>query len=308
MRTRTAHDPPDRKVDSVCPYCGVGCQITYNIKAEKIVSVDGRDGPANHARLCVKGRFGLDYVHHPQRLTKPLVRKPGVPKRADDQIDLRLDPLRAAGTRRSDLPPVAVRDPTAAGAGGFGRGKRTSYLFETGAHGFGTKCRSLPVCRLVGRPARRIGSGAVTAPSLPRGECIIVITPIDRQSPVASFIKMAKRAELIVMDPRFSGLTRHAWKHLRFKPGTYVPMLNAMIHTIIEEGLIDQQYVDGVTEGFAALKQAVKDFTPEKMAPLCGVDAGTLRLVARTYAKSRASIIFWGMGISQHCGPTMPVA
>ena len=74
----------DRKVDSVCPFCGVGCLLTYNVKDEKIVSVDGRDGPANHGRLCVKGRFGFDYAHHPQRLTKPLIRKPGVPKGFDD--------------------------------------------------------------------------------------------------------------------------------------------------------------------------------------------------------------------------------
>ncbi|OZA07995.1 MAG: formate dehydrogenase, partial [Polynucleobacter sp. 24-46-87] len=70
----------DRKVDSVCPFCGVGCQITYNVKDEKIVSVEGRNGPANHNRLCVKGRFGMDYIHNPQRLTKPLIRKAGVPK------------------------------------------------------------------------------------------------------------------------------------------------------------------------------------------------------------------------------------
>lgn len=70
----------DRKVDSVCPFCGVGCQITYNVKDEKIVSVEGRDGPANHNRLCVKGHFGMDYIHNPQCLTKPLIRKAGVPK------------------------------------------------------------------------------------------------------------------------------------------------------------------------------------------------------------------------------------
>ena len=65
---------PDRKVDSLCPYCGVGCQVTYQVKDEKIVYVEGRDGPANQNRLCVKGRFGFDYIHHPHRLTKPLIR------------------------------------------------------------------------------------------------------------------------------------------------------------------------------------------------------------------------------------------
>src|SRR5512133_2232191 len=78
---------PDKQVASVCPYCGVGCQLTYNVKDNKILYVEGRDGPANHGRLCVKGRFGFDYVHHKQRLTKPLIRKPGVPKHADFTMD-----------------------------------------------------------------------------------------------------------------------------------------------------------------------------------------------------------------------------
>ncbi len=75
--------PTDRTVSSLCPYCGVGCQLTYHVKDNTIVRVEGRDGPANHDRLCVKGRFGFDYVHHPQRLTRPLIRKAGVPKNAD---------------------------------------------------------------------------------------------------------------------------------------------------------------------------------------------------------------------------------
>ncbi len=86
-----AHDaylvPVDRTVASVCPYCGVGCQLTYHVKDNHIVRVEGRDGPANHERLCVKGRFGFDYAHHPQRLTRPLIRKPGVPKSADFTMD-----------------------------------------------------------------------------------------------------------------------------------------------------------------------------------------------------------------------------
>src|SRR4051794_40523503 len=78
---------PDREVDSVCPYCGVGCQLTFQIKDDHIVAVEGKDGPANHNRLCVKGRFGFDYVHHPHRLTKPLIRLDNVAKDANDQVD-----------------------------------------------------------------------------------------------------------------------------------------------------------------------------------------------------------------------------
>src|SRR5258708_34264662 len=87
QNVRTPAHFPDRKVDSVCPYCGVGCQLTYNIKDDKLLYVTGREGPANENRLCVKGRFGFDYVSNPQRLTQPMVRKDGVPKAADDLVD-----------------------------------------------------------------------------------------------------------------------------------------------------------------------------------------------------------------------------
>src|SRR6202022_3530921 len=77
----------DTTVDSLCPYCGVGCQLTYHVKDNRIVRVEGRDGPANESRLCVKGRYGFDYVHHQQRLTTPLVRKSGAPKSAEFTVD-----------------------------------------------------------------------------------------------------------------------------------------------------------------------------------------------------------------------------
>jgi formate dehydrogenase major subunit len=118
----------------------------------------------------------------------------------------------------------------------------------------------------------------------------------------ASFIKNAAKrgAKLVVADPRGQTLSRHATHMLKFKPGSDVALLNAMLHTIIEEGLTDQQYIEGYTEGFAELQARVKGFAPEAMAPITGIDAGTIRTVARLYAKARASIIFWGMGISQH--------
>src|SRR5262249_56720016 len=135
-------------------------------------------------------------------------------------------------------------------------------------------------------------------------EVIIVIgaTPTVNHPVAATFIKNAAKngAKLIVMDPRRQSLSRHAIKHLAFKPGSDVAMLNAMINTIITEGLTDEQYIAGYTEGYEELKAKIKEFTPEKMAPVCGIPAETLREVARTYARAKASIIFWGMGISQH--------
>ncbi len=151
-----------------------------------------------------------------------------------------------------------------------------------------------------------LNSGAVSAPfaAAADAEVIIVIgaNPTVNHPVAATFIKNATKrgAKLIVMDPRRQTLSRHAHTHLQFKPGSDVAMLNAMLHTIITEGLTDDQYIAGYTEGFDDLKEKIKDFPPEKMEAICGIPAETLREVARMYATAKSSIIFWGMGISQH--------
>lgn len=312
---------PERRVDSLCPYCGVGCQISYGVTQERIVLAEGRDGPANHNRLCVKGRFGFDYIHHPHRLTKPLIRLPDRPKHADDQVDPAnpwthfreaewdeaLD-LAASGLAR-------IRDIKGRKAlAGFGSAKGSNeeaYLFQKLVRtGFGSNnvdhCTRLCHASSVAALMEGVNSGAVTAPFAAAldAELIIVIgaNPAVNHPVAATFIKNAAKngARLVVMDPRGQSLTRHAWRHLAFKPGSDVAMLNAMLHTIIAEGLVDEQYVAGYTEGFERLKQSVAAFPPEDMAEICGIPAETLREVARAYARSPAAIIFWGMGISQH--------
>ena len=314
-------DGIDREVDSVCPYCGVGCQLTYKIKDDKIVYVDGRDGPANQNRLCVKGRFGFDYVSHPDRLTVPLIRKEGVRKDPHDEIDPAnpwthfrkatwAEALDAAarGLKR-------IRDEHGGkGLAGFGSAKGSNeeaYLFQKIVRtGFGTNnvdhCTRLCHASSVAGLLEGIGSGAVTAPfTAAKGADVIVVigaNPTENHPVAATFFKNAVKrgAKLIVLDPRGQALKRHATHMLQFKPGRDVSMLSAMIHTIIEEGLYDKQYVQAHTEDFEKLREGVKDYTPEKMAAICGIDAATLRTVARSFARAEAAIIFWGMGISQH--------
>ena len=319
-QTRTVY--PDRSVDSLCPYCGVGCQVSYKVKDEKIIYAEGRDGPANHNRLCVKGRFGFDYVHHPHRLTKPLVRLDNVAKDPYDQVDPAnpwthfreatwdeaLD--RAAGGLKR------VRDTHGPKAlAGFGSAKGSNeeaYLFQKLVRtGFGSNnvdhCTRLCHASSVAALMEGLSSGAVSAPfeAALDAEVIIVIgaNPTVNHPVAATFIKNAVKqngAKLIVIDPRRQALSRHAYRHLAFKPGSDVAMLNAMLNVIISEGLYDQNYISAYTENFEALKASIVAFTPEKMAPVCGIDAEVLREVARLYATSKASIIFWGMGISQH--------
>ena len=320
-KTQKRTEWAERTVDSLCPFCGVGCQLTYHIKDDKILHVTGKDGPANHARLCVKGRFGFDYANHPDRLTVPLVRKDGVAKSADDEVDP-ANPwthFREAtweeAMERAAAGLIEIRERKGgAGLAGFGSAKGSNeeaYLFQKLVRtGFGTNnvdhCTRLCHASSVAALFEGIGSGAVTAPfsAALDAETIIVIgaNPTSNHPVAATFIKNAVKrgAKLIVADPRGQGLSRHATVNLQFKPGSDVALLNAMLHTIITEGLTDRQYIAGFTEGFPDLAERIKDFSPEAMEPVCGVPAETLRTVARMYARSKASIIFWGMGISQH--------
>src|SRR5215468_10795041 len=311
---------PDREVDSVCPYCGVGCQLTYKIREDRIVAVDGRDGPANHNRLCVKGRFGFDYAHHPDRLTEPLIRKEGVSKHHVDidpanpythfrkaTWDEALD-LAAEGLRR-----IRGRDGRRALAG-FGSAKGSNeeaYLFQKLVRtGFGSNnvdhCTRLCHASSVAALMEGIGSGAVTAPftAAMDSDVIIVIgaRPTENHPVAATFFKQAAKrgAKVFVIDPRGHTLVRHAAATLRFNPGRDVALLNALLYTIIEEGLTDRQYIQAHTEDYEKLREHIRNYSPENMAPICGVDAATLRYVARTYARAERAIIFWGMGISQH--------
>ncbi|HEV7476704.1 MAG TPA: molybdopterin-dependent oxidoreductase, partial [Burkholderiales bacterium] len=131
---------------------------------------------------------------------------------------------------------------------------------------------------------------------------LIGANPTSNHPVAATWMKNAAQrgAKLIYADPRRGDIARHAWRYLQFKPDTDVAMLNAMIHTIIEEGLVDQKFIDDRTSGFDALKENAKDYSPEKMASICGIPAETIREVARAFATSKASMILWGMGISQH--------
>ena len=305
----------DHEVDSICPFCGVGCQISLNVKDNKVKYVEGINGPANEGRLCVKGRFGFDYIHHDHRLTKPLIRREDAPAKGlnvdpgnwgevfreaswDEALDFAAQGLKGRGRE----------------VAGFGSAKCTNeeaYLFQKMIRqGFGHNnvdhCTRLCHASSVAALMENVGSGAVTATfnEIENADVAIIIgaNPVENHPVAATYFKQfTKRGgKLIVMDPRGVGLRRFASHMLQFRPGTDVAMLNAIMHVIVEEGLYDEQYIAAYTENWEAEKAHLKDFPPEDMAAVCGIEAEVLREVARVFAGAKAGMIFWGMGISQH--------
>ena len=324
-KTQIGSQAVDKKVDSVCPFCGVGCLITYNVKDNTIVSVDGRDGPANHGRLCVKGRFGFDYAHSPQRLTVPLVRKTGVPKdpaalqhlnrNTADWSDVFREATWDEALALAAGPLKALRDThgpkSLAGFGSAKGSNEEAYLFQKLVRtGFGSNnvdhCTRLCHASSVAALLEGVGSGSVTnqVNDVEHSDLIFVIgsNPSNNHPVAATWMKNAAQrgAKIVLADPRITDLGKHAWRTLQFRADTDVAMLNALIHTIIEEDLVALEFIEQRAINFEALKENVKGYSPEAMAPICGIPAQTLREVARAYATAKGAMILWGMGVSQH--------
>ena len=311
----------DREVDSVCPFCGVGCLVTFQVRDEKIISVKGREGPANEGRLCVKGRFGMDYIHSPDRITRPLIRKPGVAKDVallNGQTDWREVFREATWAEALDAAAHPLRDLRdqcgAKSLAGFGSDKGSNeeaYLFQKLVRtGFGSNnvdhCTRLCHASSVAALLEGVGSGAVSNPvrDVEHSDLILVIgsNPTTNHPVAATWMKnAAKRGTRIVLaDPRVTDIGQHTWRTLQFKADTDVALLNAMLHVIVTEGLCNESFLRERADNVAELKAHVLDFTPEAMSAVCGIPADTIREVARAYAKAKAAMILWGMGVSQH--------
>ena len=312
---------PVQVVDSLCPYCGVGCQTTFHVSDNHVLKVDGRNGPSNLGRLCVKGRFGFDYVHNPQRLTTPLIRREGVKKDAHN-LPSPANPLEAfrEATWEEALEVAAsglnrVRDTFGPNAlAGFGSAKGSNeeaYLFQKLVRtGFRTNnvdhCTRLCHASSVAALMENVASGAVSnqVSDVQFADCFIVIgaNPTVNHPVAATFMKNAieRGAKLILMDPRRTEMSRLATHMLQFKPDTDVALLNSMMHVIIEDGLTDEAFIRDRTVGFEQLERTLRAYSPEAMQYVVGIPAAEIRAAARLYATSKNSMIFWGMGVSQH--------
>ncbi|GEL19683.1 formate dehydrogenase subunit alpha [Pseudonocardia asaccharolytica] len=348
-------------VDTVCPYCGVGCALTYHVDRERgaIAFAEGRDQPGSQSRLCVKGRYGWDYAASPQRLTVPLIRRESAYPKGPLSADVRgeragrtaNDRGRVDGGERSgggrngkgrkpgglvdydevmpafreatwdealDLVATRLGEIHARGGpgaiAGFGSAKcsnEEAYLFQKLIRvGFGTNnvdhCTRLCHASSVAALFEGIGSGAVSTTYgdvLNADVAILTGSNATANHPVASsFFKQARRrgTKIIYIDPRAGTVADHADIHCQLKPGTDVAFYNAIMHEVIRLGLIDREFIAARTANYDALARTVADYPPERAATITGVDADTIREVARIWGRARAGVIYWGMGISQH--------
>ncbi len=309
----------DSETESVCPFCGVGCKVSLKVKDGKVKYVEGINGPANEGRLCVKGRFGFDFIHHPHRLTKPLIRREDAPAKGlnVDPANLSTHFREATWEEAMDLAATKLkelRDDDPRNVAGFGSAKCTNeeaYLFQKFIrqgfrHNNVDHCTRLCHASSVAALIENVGSGAVTAAfnDIKDADVAIIIgaNPIENHPVAATYFKQfTKRGgKLIVMDPRGVGMRKFADEMLQFRPGADVSMLNAIMNVIVEEELYDSQYIHRWTENWEAEKEHLRQFTPEAMAPICGIEPDQIRRVARTFAQAKAGLIFWGMGVSQH--------
>jgi formate dehydrogenase major subunit len=326
-------------VDSVCPYCGIGCALTYHVDRERgaIAFAEGRDQPGSKSRLCVKGRYGWDYAASPQRLTVPLIRREGSYPKGPLSTDVRGDGKgrrkpgglvdyeevmphfrEASWEEALDLAAGRLKEIHADGGpgaiAGFGSAKcsnEEAYLFQKLIRaGFGTNnvdhCTRLCHASSVAALFEGVGSGAVstTYGDIVNAEVAIMAgTNTTANHPVASsFFKQARRrgTKMIVVDPRRERIADHADIYCQIKPGTDVAFYNGVMHEIIRLGLIDREFVAERTSNYGELAKTVKEYPPERASQICGVDAEVIRTVATLWGEANTAVVYWGMGISQH--------
>jgi formate dehydrogenase alpha subunit len=314
---------PDKTVITICPYCGVGCQIKLEVKNNKIMrAVPDINGPANNGHLCVKGRFGsYDFVSDPGRLKQPLIRiDPNRFIRVDDK---NFDKVFRAASWDEALGLVAERfrqikekyGPDAlAGISSARCTNEENYIFQKFMRAaIGTNnidhCARLCHAPTVAGLGMSFGSGAMTnsISEIGDADCIFIIgsNTTEAHPVIALEVKRAKAkgSRLIVADPRGTRIAELADVYLQIKPGSDIALLNAMMSVIISSGLEDKTFIQSRTEGYQEFKETVMQYTPSSAEEITGVAQQKIIDAALMYAKSDKSLIIYTLGITEHvCG------
>lgn len=310
---------PDRVVVTTCPYCGVGCTQELHIKDEMIFKVTSPfDAVVNQGNLCVKGRFGYDFIDHPRRVAVPLMRKtpqrPGARLPAfdlddwrqvswDEALDYVADRLVEIYRRQGPSAMAVYCCAKATNEENYLLQKLFRALFRTNNIDHCTRlCHAGSVVALL----KSLGSSAMsnTAAEVMQSDCFIVTgsNTTENHPIIALQMKAAVRrrgAKLIVIDPRRIELCDYAALWLPLKPGTNVAVFNAMAHVIVQEKLYNLSFIQQRTEGFEAYARSLEKFTPEFAEAVSGVKQDLIVAAARLYAQAERAAIYWGMGISQ---------
>ena len=296
-----------KRVESICPYCGVGCNLNLFIKDNRIVKVEGRDsGVVNQGWLCVKGRFGLGFVNHPDRLKKPLVRKNDSFQETGWTEALHIMAKEFKRIREKygadSLAVLASAKCT----------NEENYLIQKFARAcLGTNnvdhCARLCHAPSVTALGKTLGSGAMTNSyeGILKTDCIFIIgNNTSETHPVTSiYIKKAvnqNNAKLIIADPREIDFTKYSSVWMRQKSGTDVALINGMMKVIIGENLVNKKFIKTRTEGYEDFEKEIKETNLDEVSKITGVSKDNIIKAARIYATSNSAMIFWGMGITQH--------
>jgi formate dehydrogenase alpha subunit len=298
------------KVTSTCSYCGVGCAVELEIENDKVVAVNGSHvSEANEGNLCVKGRYGNEFIHSKDRLTKPLIRRNGKNSPLEEAsweeaIRFAADGLLAA---KQKYGPEAL--------GGFASARATNednYVFQRlvrialGTNNIDHCARLCHMASAVGL-AMSVGSSAPSAstPDIRLAEAFIIAgsNTTETHPVISSAVMKAKYedgAKIVVIDPRRIEMVDHADVWLRPRLGTNVAVLNAIANVILKEGMVNEAFINSRTEGFDQFCETVQQYTPEYVEQISGVPADRMREAARIYGKSQRGMLLWGMGITQH--------
>ena len=297
------------RVRTTCPHCATGCQLYLVVKNNRIVNVEAADGPSNHKRLCVKGRSGsIDFVHSPDRLTAPLIKDRATGEFREVSWE---EAISYTAQKFLELKNKYGGDSLAGFACSRSANEDIYMVQKMVRTCFGTNntdncarvCHSATVTGL----AKTLGSGAMTNPIYDIThdvDCIMLIgsNPEEAHPVVGMQIRKAVKngTRLIVVDPRDIGLSKSADIHLKLRPGTNVAFANGMMNVMINEDLIDHEYIRENTEGFDELKELVREYTPEKVGEICHIDPDKLREAARMYASAKKAPIIYCLGVTEH--------
>lgn len=297
---------PTQWTRTTCPYCGTGCELNVGAREGKLVSITPvLDAPVSRGHLCVKGRYAFDFVSAEDRVTEPMIRTGSEWNKVswDTAINFVARKLRQL---------IDEHGPDSVGILGSARGtNEEAYLAQKFARvviGTNNVDCCARVCHTPTAAAMKLmmGAGAATNSydDIEKARTILVCgtNSTENHPIIGARIKQAalKGAQLIVIDPRAIELSHYSALHLRPRLGTNILLLNAIAYSIVEESLCDERFIQERVTEFDQFHQFIKDFAPEMVARLCGVDAGLIRQAARLYAKEKPSICFHGLGVTEH--------